>query len=118
MSQTSLHITNGSNVTDYLKKLKFEGEMLTWHEMLCEGPTVKEIDTPKFFKIRKTFLENAYDVEYDVDSITTEYNKLNDVSNYNQIILWFEYDLFCHINLIAAISLIKQKGIKLILIIS
>ena len=50
--------------------------MLTWHEMLCEGPTVKEIDTPKFFKIRKTFLENAYDVEYDVIGITTEYNKL------------------------------------------
>jgi hypothetical protein len=113
MSQTSLHITNGSNVTDVLKKLNFEGDMLTWHEMLCEGPTLKDFDTPNFFEIRQTFLENTYDVEYDVDRIKTEFNKLNDVSNYSQIILWFEYDLFCHINLIAAISLIKQKGIKL-----
>ena len=113
MSDKSLHITNGSNLTDYLTKIKFEGDYLTWHDMLCEGPTVKEINTPEFFKIRKTFLEDAYDVEYNTESIKNEFDKLNDVSSYTDIVLWFEYDLFCHINLIAAISLIKQKGIML-----
>ncbi|MGB6268939.1 MAG: DUF1835 domain-containing protein [Olleya sp.] len=112
MSHQTLHITNGSSLTDYLNKLNFEGEILTWHEMLCEGPTVKEIDTSAFFKVRKSFLEKAYDVEYDMDSIKTEFKKLNDVTNYSEIVLWFEYDLFCHINLVAAISLIKQKGIN------
>lgn len=113
MANKTLHITNGTALTDYLKKINFEGDLLTWHEMLCEGPTYKEIDTPKFFKARKHFLENLYNLEYDIATIKKELDKLNDVSNYSQIVLWFEYDLFCHINLIAAISLIKQKGIKL-----
>ncbi|AUC76427.1 DUF1835 domain-containing protein [Olleya sp. Bg11-27] len=113
MSDNNLHITNGSSLTDYLTKINFKGETLTWHEMLCEGPTVKEINTPDFFKIRQTFLEDAYSLEYDIDSIKNEFNKLDDVSKYTAIVLWFEYDLFCHINLIAAISLIKQKGIEL-----
>ncbi|QCE43016.1 DUF1835 domain-containing protein [Psychroserpens sp. NJDZ02] len=113
MSDNNLHITNGSSLTDYLTKINFKGDTLTWHEMLCEGPTVKEINTPDFFKTRKTFLEDVYDLEYDIDSIKNEFNKLDDVSKYTAIVLWFEYDLFCHINLIAAISLIKQKGIEL-----
>ena len=113
MSDNNLHITNGSSLTDYLTKINFKGDTLTWHEMLCEGPTVKEINTPDFFKIRQAFLEDAYSLEYDIDSIKNEFNKLDDVSKYTAIVLWFEYDLFCHINLIAAISLIKQKGIEL-----
>ncbi|RAJ16164.1 DUF1835 domain-containing protein [Olleya aquimaris] len=113
MSHQILHITNGSSLTNYLNSLHIEGDKLTWHDMLCEGPTIKEMDNPKFFKIRKKFLEKAYDVEYDVDTIKNEFNKLNDVTSYSEIVLWFEYDLFCHINLVAAISLIKQKGINL-----
>lgn len=113
MSHNILHITNGSSLTNYLNSLEIEGDMLTWHDMLCEGPTLKELDNPEFFKIRKAFLEKAYDVEYAIDTIKSEFDKLNDVSNYSEIVLWFEYDLFCHINLVAAISLIKQKGINL-----
>ncbi|RLJ68844.1 uncharacterized protein DUF1835 [Lacinutrix venerupis] len=113
MSNTTLHITNGNALTTYLEKLNFEGDILTWHEMLCEGPTQKEINTNSFFKARKAFLESTYDAEYDIDKIKSELNKLNNVSNYTEIVLWFEYDLFCHINMIAAISLIKQKEIKL-----
>ncbi len=113
MSNTTLHITNGSSLTDYLHKLNFKGEFLTWHEMLCEGPTQKIIDTPAFFKARKIFLEAVYKIEYDTSKIKVELDKLNDVSNYSEIVLWFEYDLFCHINLIAVISLIKKHNIKL-----
>ena len=112
MSKQTLHITNGTSLTNYLKKENYEGEMLTWHEMLCEGPTEKEIDTPTFFEKRKAFLESVYNVEYDEFKIKSEINKLNSVNDYKEVILWFEYDLFCHINLIAAISLLKQKGIR------
>jgi len=113
MSQKTLHITNGSALTEYLESLNFEGEILTWHEMLCEGPTLKNIDQPEFFEGRKQFLESVYKVEYDTQKIKSEFDKLSDTSNYSEIVLWFEYDVFCHINLVAAISLIKQKNINL-----
>ncbi|WP_054851026.1 DUF1835 domain-containing protein [Olleya sp. ITB9] len=113
MDTNILHITNGSSLTAFLEKINVSGDFLTWREMLCEGPTIKNIDTPEFFKLRQTFLEHTYDVDYDLDLAKKDIAKLDDVIPYTEIVLWFEYDLFCHINLIAVISLIKQKGISL-----
>ena len=45
MSKTSLHITNGSVLTERLEELNIEGDYLTWHEMLSEGPTTEQIDS-------------------------------------------------------------------------
>ena len=109
MSSNILHITNGSSLTDYLNELDFNGDFLTWHEMLCEGPTTKYIDSDEFLKERQSFLNDYYDVEIDEYEYKMELHKLDDLSNYTEIVLWFEYDLYCHINLIAVISLLEQK---------
>ncbi len=109
----TLHITNGQNLTDILEELKYEGEILTWHEMLCEGPTIASIDSEEFIIVRKDFLKKFYNIELDVNIFKKEIKKLNDDDGYTEIVLWFEYDLFCHINLIAVMSLIHQREIKL-----
>ncbi len=106
-----LHITNGSSLTNYLKELNFSGDFLTWHEMLCEGPTIEQIDTNAFVEIRRAFLTKFYNI--DEYQFHKELEILDNVDTYSKIILWFEYDLFCHINLVAVISLLKQKQIIL-----
>jgi hypothetical protein len=113
MEKLTLHITNGSSLTDNLIDLGFEGDILTWHEMLCEGPTVEHLDSEEFLNLRKDFLNKYYDVEIDENEYKMELDKLNHPENYAEIVLWFEYDLFCHINLLAVISLIVQKKIGL-----
>ena len=113
MPEQILHITNGSSLTNYLKELDVEGEFLSWEEMLCEGPTVAGIDTNEFFNIRKTFLKEVYKMEIDEKEYKKELGKLNNLENFTEINLWFEYDLFCHINLIAVISLLHQREIDL-----
>ena len=113
MSKELLHITNGSSLTNYLKELDVEGVYLTWGEMLCEGPTVAGIDSEAFFNCRKSFLHDTYDIEIDENEYREELNKLNNPEQYSKIILWFEYDLFCHINMIAVISLLHQREINL-----
>ena len=114
MDKRILHITNGSNLTDYLQELEFEGEILTWNEALCEGPTVAGIHTSKFLEIRNEFFKTTYDLEFDEEEFKKEFNKLNNAEAlYSEIILWFEYDLFCHINMIAVISLLHQLEIDL-----
>jgi hypothetical protein len=113
MGKNSLHITNGHNLTDFLNELDFEGEILTWQEMLCEGPTAEVIDSDEFFKVRKDFLLNFYDIEVNEEEFRSEISILNHPEQFSEIILWFEYDLFCHINLFAVISLIQQKHISL-----
>jgi Domain of unknown function (DUF1835) len=109
----TLHITNGSSLTNYLRDLKITGDILTWQEMLCEGPTLKELDSDVFINARKSFLNTTYNIEIDIEEYEKEIEKLNYTQSYSQIVLWFEYDLFCHINMIAVISLILQKKIIL-----
>lgn len=113
MTKQILHITNGSSLTNYLKELDIDGVFLTWQEMLCEGPTVPGIDSEDFINKRKLFLENTYKIEIDEQEYKNELDKLNNWSDYKEVILWFEYDLFCHINLIAVISLLHQREIDL-----
>lgn len=113
MSKLPLHITNGDVLSDYLNDLNIEGDMITWQEMLCEGPTLEQVYSTEFSKLRIQFFSDFYDIELDIAKIELALEKLNHPDTYSEIILWFEYDLFCHINMIAVISLIQQKKITL-----
>lgn len=115
MSSKILHISNGYVLTDYIINLNItNGEnIITWQEALCVGPITKEVASEEFLEIRKTFFQSFYDITLSKEEITTELEKLNDISDFSEIVLWFEYDLFCHINMVAVISLLKQKGIYL-----
>ncbi|GGH42123.1 hypothetical protein IA57_11970 [Mangrovimonas yunxiaonensis] len=105
----TLHITNGSVLTHILEELNITGDVLTWNEMLCEGQTEAHIGTEAYLSCREQFFKQAYDLEFNTKEFLDDISKLNTPENYNEVVLWFEYDLFCHINMFAAISLLKQK---------
>ena len=111
MTKNILHITNGNSLTDYLRELGFTDDIITWQEMLCEGPTIPKIDSKEFFDLRAKFLKEYYDIEVNSNELQAELSKLNHAEKYDEINLWFEYDLFCHINLLGVISLLHQKDI-------
>ena len=113
MEKTCLHITNGNVLTDYLRELGFKDDILTWQEMLCEGPTIPKIDSDEFFELRVDFLKSYYDIEVDTNELQKELSKLDHIEKYDEINLWFEYDLFCHINLIGVLNLLHQKEIDI-----
>lgn len=110
-----LHITNGTSLTNYLEKLDISTNenTITWQETLCVGPTIENIDSKEFIKIRKAFFRSFYNIKLSTKEISSELNKLNKIDEFSEIVLWFEYDLFCHINLVAVISLLHQRGISL-----
>lgn len=115
MGTKTLHITNGDVITDKLKELpQIQGEYLVWREMLCEGPTKIKVEKKNSIQTRKDFLKKYYRIsEEDYESkFVTEIKKLKRPSDFKEIVLWFEYDLFCHINMIAAISFLLRKGIQ------
>ena len=113
MSKQQLHITNGSHLTNALNELNIQGVKLTWQELLCEGPTTEKVGSELFLETRKSFFTQFYNIDLDIEFIKSELDKFNDSENYSEIVLWFEYDLFCHINMIAIISLIQQKKMNL-----
>lgn len=101
-----LHITNGDNFTKRLNTLDIKGDVITWREMLCEGKTLTHVGSESFWKTRYEFLHKNYKVSksWFIEKTLKEYRSLCNHKQQDQIVLWFEYDLFCQVNLLAVIS--------------
>ncbi len=106
---SQLHITNGDSFTERLKLLQFKGDIITWREMLCEGKTETNVGSESFWKTRFEYLHKNYNVSksWFVEKTLKEYRSLCNHKQQDEIILWFEFDLFCQINMIAVLSWLK-----------
>ncbi|OWW25873.1 DUF1835 domain-containing protein [Zobellia sp. OII3] len=106
-----LHITNGDSFTERLKSLKLKGDIITWREMLCEGKTLTNVGSEPFWKARFEFLNKNYKVSksWFIEKTLKEYRSLCNHKQQDEIVLWFEYDLFCQINMIAVLSWLKTN---------
>lgn len=101
-----LHITNGDAFTQRIQKLNVQGDVITWREMLCEGKTLTHVGSESFWKTRYEFLHKNYKVSksWFIEKTLKEYRSLCNHKQQDQIVLWFEYDLFCQVNMLAVIS--------------
>lgn len=117
---SELHITNGDITTEILKKLNIKGDFITWREMLCEGKTTTEVGSESFWKHRFEFLKTSYKVTKKtfIDYTLKEYRALCKHKQQDEIVLWFEHNLFSQINMLAIISWLKRfrKGRKITLV--
>ncbi|WP_209400505.1 DUF1835 domain-containing protein [Pseudozobellia sp. WGM2] len=106
-----LHITNGDSFTEKLKSLKLKGDIITWREMLCEGKTLTNVGSESFWKARFEFLNKNYKVSksWFIEKTLKEYRSLCNHKQQDEIVLWFEYDLFCQVNMIAVLSWLKAN---------
>lgn len=110
MNSSILHITNGDSTTQLLHKLNTSGTVITWREMLSEGKTITDVGSESFWKTRFDFLHNSYKVTKKtfIDLTLKEYRNLCKQKQQDEIVLWFEHDLFCQINMLAVISWLKR----------
>jgi hypothetical protein len=106
---SQLHITNGDILTNRLSTLKLEGDIITWREMLCEGKTETSVGSESFWKTRFEFLNKNYKVSksWFIDKTLKEYRTLCNHKQEDRIVLWFDFDLFDQINMLAVISWLK-----------
>ncbi|MFH6603931.1 DUF1835 domain-containing protein [Maribacter algicola] len=106
-----LHITNGDSFTERLKGLKLKGDIITWREMLCEGKTETNVGSESFWKTRFEFLHKNYKVTKSsfIEKTLKEYRSLCNHKQQDHIVLWFEYDLFCQVNMLAVLSWLKAN---------
>lgn len=111
MPKKTLHITNGDSLNDWLLTLQIEGDFAVWREMLSDGKTTYVVGDQNFVDTRKTFFTTTYDIrtnDYE-DKFVSQLEIIKNYHHYDEIILWFEYDLFCHINMVACISYLLQQ---------
>ena len=120
MRSSILHITNEDSTTNYLKKLHFSGDFITWREMLCEGKTTTDVGSETFWKNRFTFLKSSYNISKQnfINYTLKEYRNLCNKKETKEIVLWFEHHLSSQINMIAVINWLKKhrKGYHISLV--
>ncbi len=101
-----MHILNGDSSRYLLENSGLDGDHLVWREMLCDGPLEEEVGSDQFWKARYQFYQETLHVDkldY-YDKVIKELVRIEDLSIYDEVVLWFEYDLFCQVNLIACCS--------------
>jgi hypothetical protein len=97
-----LHIHNGDSTATTLREFGFHGEHVAFQEVLMAGPTPASLSGDKWMDVRAKFLSEEYDLKLDdcKSDLLKQEATLQRFSEYDEIILWFEHDLFCQINLI------------------
>ncbi|MEP0133077.1 MAG: DUF1835 domain-containing protein [Eudoraea sp.] len=104
-----LHITNSDHLTNRLKSLELKGDIITWREMLCEGKTLTNVGSETFWRTRFEFLNKNYKIskKWFIEKTLKEFKSLCNHKQKDRIVLWFDYDLYSQINMLAVISWLK-----------
>lgn len=110
-----LHILNGDATRSIFQDSGIEGDVIVWREMLCEGRTPATRNMPRFFEERAAFLQQAYGIDSTAYLADVERDRqlLQKASGYDEIVLWFEFDLFCQVNLVFVLYYLGQLSVKL-----
>lgn len=106
-----MHITNGDDLSEQIRNLDLQGDLITWREMLCEGPASMEVGGEDFVLKRKTFLLEKYRISEEryCEEFLSELVKLAAINGYDEVVFWFEFDLFSHMNMLALITFLLQN---------
>ncbi|MDW3196611.1 MAG: hypothetical protein R8G66_29815 [Cytophagales bacterium] len=109
-----LHILNGDATVPEFRKSGIPGKIVVWREVLCEGPVKGPIQEDLFWEQRAAYIQDKFGGEHYKEKMIAELDKIRNLSSYDEVVLWFEYDLFCQVNLLACLNFIDHEKICLV----
>ena len=97
-----LHIHNGDSSAASARKANLPGAHLAWREALICGPAPGGLIEDEWRRLRAKHLAAAYDlgVEGCEQDLRKQDEALSKFSEHEEVVLWFEHDLFCQIHLV------------------
>src|SRR5688500_14556565 len=106
-----LHIHNGDASADVAKQSSIPGEHFAWREALIDGPAPAEVNGVEWRRRRAEHLAKAYGVERESCEyeLLAQEQKLAESSGYDEVVLWFEHDLFCQVNLLYLLDSFRRR---------
>ncbi|MGH9968254.1 MAG: DUF1835 domain-containing protein [Pyrinomonadaceae bacterium] len=106
-----LHIHNGDCSAQIARQTKLPGEHLAWREALIEGPTPADVTGDEWRKLRSRHLSEFYEVDAGEAEreLWTQEEKVASYSQHDEVVLWFERDLFCQTNLLYLIDWFSRR---------
>jgi hypothetical protein len=107
-----LHVTNGTATTGIIKDARIPGTLSEWGDPLYEGPVPEAATDEELVQIRAKFLADGvrWTVDDVVAGLTGWRTTIDDVDAYDELVLWYEHDLFDQLNLIQLLTWIGRSG--------
>jgi len=104
-----LHVLNGDSTAYSFKDTGLDGDILIWREVLSQGPLIEDISSAEFWEKRSEWISKGF-AETPENYRKKVIEPLGKLSNiYDEITLWFEFDLHCQVNLLGVMNYLKQK---------
>lgn len=96
-----LHVLNGDAARHPFARSGLAGEVAVWGDMLSEGPVPGKLRADADWAARAAALERGYDIHREayVQGARQRLRALEAASKHDEVVLWFEQDLFCLVNL-------------------
>jgi hypothetical protein len=108
-----LHIHNGDSSAETARNAHIPGEHLAWREAMVCGPTPNNLSDDELLELRARHLTGAYRV--DVDECASELRRqqaaLARFGDHEEVVLWFEHDLFCQVHLLYLLNWFAQRDL-------
>ncbi len=105
-----LHVANGTCTTGLIEAAAIPGARSIWADVLYEGPVPAGLTDDELIEIRARFLVPAGHQVTDVaDDLRGWRRVIAADSAYDEVILWFEHDLFDQLNLIQVLTWIRGR---------
>ena len=111
----SLHILNGDSTLWAMGSINMPGHKLVWRDILSEGPVISDFDSAEFWAIRAQFMHQNYGAspeDFQAKCID-EFRRLENLSGISELILWFEYDLFCQVNMLGILHYLNKAALDI-----
>ncbi|HEU4389419.1 MAG TPA: RNA polymerase subunit sigma-24, partial [Blastocatellia bacterium] len=97
-----LNIYDGESTGGTAKEFGLPGEHFAFNEALVEGPTPAGLSPDAWIDVRARFLSGAYGPRLGRvrKALAQQEDALRSYPNHEEVILWFDNELFCQVNLI------------------
>ncbi len=106
-SEDTYHILNGDALREQFPQ-DIYGQHIIFREMLMDGPLSVSLDEALFVKREKHLSQyDAPEEDFYRRHVVPELMHLQQMAKGSKIYLWFEYDLFCQVNMWAAVTWIR-----------
>lgn len=107
-----LHVTNGESAAQGIRDAGLDGEILCWNDILHEGPVMATQDEAMFAESRALFIASCGLGRYDdiAAALTRRDARLVDARHEDEVVLWFEHDLYDQLQLVQVLSRLASRA--------
>lgn len=106
-----LHVANGTSTTRLIAAAGIPGTLSIWADPLHDGPVPGGVSDDELLAIRMRHLSGGDDVQ-DIDPVRDLRRwraAIDEHASYEELVLWFEHDVFDQLNLIQLLTWIHTR---------